>query len=98
MPTKVDPDALRAWASWLDGVSEEFTQISDDVTVGYGAKFPGTGLEAVLNETRDSIKGALNSLSSRATEMADIARGNSENYEITDVDFSARLDGMGGLT
>lgn len=97
MSLKVDPDALRAWSKWLDGLSEDIKQMADDVTVGYAASFPGTELSIALTDTRDSIKGALSSFATRPAEMSEIAHGSGEKYEITDVDFAARLQAMGGL-
>ncbi|PFW99827.1 hypothetical protein CJ469_04861 [Nocardia farcinica] len=97
MSLKVDPDALRAWAKWLDGLSGDIAQMADDVTLGYGASFPGTELAATLTDTRDVIKSALTSLASRQTEMSAIARDAGEKYEITDVDFSTQLRAMGGV-
>lgn len=97
MTFKVDPDALRAWASWLDGLSDDIEQMAADVTLGFGASFPGTELAETLTETREVIKGALTSLASRQGEMSAIARGAGDKYEISDVDFSAQLQAMGGL-
>lgn len=97
MSLKVDPDALRAWSKWLDGLSADIKQMAEDVTVGYAASFPGTELSTALTNTRESIKGALSSFATRPAEMSEIARGAGDNYEITDIDFAARLQAMGGL-
>ncbi|WP_405160028.1 hypothetical protein OG203_26735 [Nocardia sp. NBC_01499] len=97
MSFKVAPDALRAWAKWLDGLSGDIKQMADDVTLGHGAEFPGTQLAETLNDTRDAIKTALNSLSARQAEMSEIAHGIGDKYEITDDDFAARLQAMRGL-
>ncbi|CCF61903.1 hypothetical protein GV791_04835 [Nocardia cyriacigeorgica] len=98
MSVKVDPDALRAWAQWLDGLSDSIEQMAADVTVGFGASIPGTDLPSTLNDTRERIKNTLSSFASRPAEMAEIARGNGDNYEITDDSFAAKLQGMGGLS
>ncbi len=37
MTFKVDPDALRTWAKWLDGLSGDIEQMAEDVTLGYSA-------------------------------------------------------------
>lgn len=98
MAVRVDPDALRAWAQWLDDVSDSVEQIVADVTVGFGASIPGTELAAALDDTRDTMKSALSSFASRPAEMAEIARGSGDNYEITDDVFAAHLSDMGGLS
>ncbi|MBF6233188.1 type VII secretion target [Nocardia farcinica] len=97
MTFKVDPDALRTWAKWLDGLSGDIEQMAEDVTLGYSASFPGTELSATLTDTRDVIKSALTSLASRQKEMSAIARGAADKYDITDVDFATQLQAMGGL-
>lgn len=97
MSIQIDPDALRAWAGWLDGLSQAIGQLGEGVTVGNGASIPGTELAGTLGETREQIKGALSSFASRPAEMADIARGNGDTYEITDHAFATKLDEMGGL-
>jgi len=97
MSVQVDPDALRAWASWLDGLSHTIGDLGEGVTVGHGAAIPGTELGGTLEQTREQIKGVLSSFASRPAEMADIARGNGDNYDLTDDAFAAKLDQMGGL-
>ncbi|WP_280369369.1 hypothetical protein [Nocardia wallacei] len=94
---QVDPDALRAWSKWLDGLSGEIKGLADGVTLGGEGSFPGTTVDGALTEVRDAIKGALASFASRPAEMSEIARGAGDKYEIQDQDFAGRLQAMRGL-
>ncbi|MBF6233141.1 type VII secretion target [Nocardia farcinica] len=103
MSLKVDPDALRAWATWLDGLSDDIealrntATISNTVSFGAGSVFPGTDIGAALTSAETAVKGALGTFATRPAEMATIAKGAGDNYEITDVQFAAGLQAMDGL-
>ncbi|WP_280335894.1 hypothetical protein [Nocardia wallacei] len=94
---QVDPDALRTWSKWLDGLSGEIESLADGVTMGADGSFPGTTVEGALTEVCDAIKGGLVSFASRPAEMSEIARGAGDKYEIQDQDFAGRLQAMRGL-
>ncbi|MBF6446593.1 hypothetical protein IU429_02815 [Nocardia elegans] len=99
MGMKVDPDALRAWAKWLDGLSGEINGLRDGLTEPSEASdlFPGVDLGASIYSARDQVKGGLTFFAARPQEMAEIAKGVGDKYEITDDDFAAKLREMGGL-
>ncbi|MFD3746091.1 type VII secretion target [Nocardia sp. NPDC058633] len=104
MSLKVDPDALRAWAGWLDGLSDDVEALQNTATMtntaSFGAVgvFPGTDIGAALTSAQTAVKGALGTFATRPAEMATIARGAGDNYEITDVQFAAGLQAMGGVS
>lgn len=103
MSLKVDPEALRAWATWLDRLSEDIEALKNTATLtntaSFGAVgvFPGTEIGPALTSAQDAVKGALGTFATRPTEMATIAKGAGDSYEITDVQFAAGLQAMGGL-
>ncbi|WP_187686132.1 hypothetical protein [Nocardia wallacei] len=94
---EVDPDALRAWSKWLDGLSGDFKGLADGVnSAATGDPFPGTDLGTSVTGVRDQVKSALAMFSSRPAEMAEIAKGAGDKYEIHDTDFANQLRSMGG--
>lgn len=95
---KVDPDALRAWSKWLDGLSTDIEALSKDLG-GPDAtdQFPGTSLGGSLNDVRKEVGSALRFFASRPKEMAEIAKGVGDKYEITDTAFADQLRAMGGI-
>lgn len=99
MTMQVDPDALRAWSKWLDGLSDDIEALVDGVTapVGVSDPFPGVDLGKAVFATRDQVKGALTFFAARPREMADIAKGVGDKYELTDDEFATELRAMGGL-
>ncbi|WP_330182106.1 type VII secretion target [Nocardia sp. NBC_01503] len=97
MSFKVDPDALRAWAKWLDGLADDLREVAGKATADASEAFPGTELGASVTSIRDGVQSALKSFASRPDEMADIARGAGGTYEITDDDLAAGFRAMGGL-
>lgn len=97
MSFKVDPDALRAWAKWLDGLADDVRDVAGKATADAAEAFPGTELGASVSSVRDGVCSALKSFASRPDEMAGLARGSSSTYEITDDDLAAGFKAMGGL-
>ncbi|TCK00763.1 hypothetical protein [Nocardia alba] len=103
MSLKVDSIALEAWAKWLTGVSEEVKLLSKNSILPNladgreGIWIEGTELDAVMSEADNAIRKAYNSSAARQVEMATIAAGAKEDYEITDTTFAERLKSMGGL-
>ncbi|MCC3311550.1 hypothetical protein [Nocardia africana] len=99
MSMKVDPDALRAWAKFLDGLSGEIGKLVDGVTAPVDGTdpFPGVDLAATVFAARDQVKGGLTFFAARPQEMAEIAKGVGDKYEVTDDDFATKLREMGGL-
>lgn len=80
MSLKVDPDALRAWATWLDGLSDDIEALrntatmSNTVSFGVGSVFPGTDIGAAPTSAETAVKGALSTFATRPAEMATIAK------------------------
>ncbi|KZM75252.1 hypothetical protein AWN90_17735 [Nocardia terpenica] len=74
---KVDPDALRGWAKWLDGLAGEIKDLGNGVTAPTDASdpFPGTDLAGSVSAARDQVESALTFFSSRPQEMSEIAKG-----------------------
>ncbi|MFD3706460.1 type VII secretion target [Nocardia sp. NPDC058658] len=103
MSLKVDPIALEAWAKWLTGVAEEIkalgkNSILPNISDGReGIWIEGTEWDAVMSEADNAIRKAYNSSAARQEEMATIAAGAKNDYEITDNTFAERLKSMGGL-
>ncbi|WP_067535598.1 type VII secretion target [Nocardia crassostreae] len=97
MSFKVDPEALRAWAKWLEGLADDVRDVGDKATADAAAAFPGTALGASLTSARDGVRSALGSFASRPDEMAELARGAGDTYEITDADLAAGFAAMGGV-
>ena len=95
---KVDPDRLRAWAKWLDGLSGDIKGLADGVSTADGGNaFPGTDLGGSINGVRDQVKSALTFFAARPAEMSQTAKGAGDKYEVTDADFAAKLQAMGGV-
>ncbi len=95
---QVDPDALRAWAKWLDGLSGEIKGLGDGFTsAATGDPFPGTDLSGSVYAARDQVKSSLTSFSTRPAEMAQIAKGTGDKYQVEDTAFADQLRAMGGL-
>ena len=65
--------------------------------VAAGDPFPGTDLGGSVNAARDQVKSSLKSFSSRPAEMAEIAKGVGDKFEVEDADFANRLHAMAGL-
>ncbi|WP_280361272.1 hypothetical protein [Nocardia wallacei] len=95
---EVDPDALRAWSKWLDGLSGDIKGLADGVA-GAAADdlFPGTELGGSVNAARDQVKSAVASFATRPSEMAQIAKGTGDSYQIEETFFADQLRAMGGL-
>ncbi|WP_280273438.1 type VII secretion target [Nocardia wallacei] len=95
---QVDPDALRAWAKWLDGLSGEIKGLTDSVAGAAASDlFPGTELSGSVNAARDQVKSAVASFATRPSEMAEIAKGTGDSYQVEETFFAAQLRAMGGL-
>ncbi|RDI68792.1 hypothetical protein [Nocardia pseudobrasiliensis] len=99
MTFQVDPDALRAWAKWLDGLSGAIEGLGNGVAAppDIGDPFPGTDLAASIGAARDQVRSGLVCFAARPREMSEIATGTGHHYEMTDDDFAANLRAMGGL-
>lgn len=97
MSFKVDPDALRVWAKWLEGLADDIRDVGNKPTADAAEAFPGTELGASLTNARDRVKSALQGFASRPDEMADLAKGAGDTYEITDDELAAGFASMGGL-
>lgn len=95
---QVDPEALRAWAKWLDGLSGDIKGLANDfASAATNDPFPGTDLAAGVSAACDQVRSSLRSFSSRPAEMAQIAKGVGDKYEIQDTEFAYQLRAMGGL-
>lgn len=95
---QVDPDALRAWAKWLDGLSGDIKGLADGLAATAAEDlFPGTELGSSINAARDQVKSAVSSFSTRPAEMAQIAKGTGEAYQIEETFFADQLRAMGGV-
>ncbi|MBO0852407.1 MAG: hypothetical protein J2P18_01405 [Nocardia sp.] len=99
MSLQVNPDALRAWSKWLDGLAGDIGGLRDGVNAPSEDTdpFPGVDLASAIQSARDQVTGGLAFLASRQTEMSGIAKGVGDKYEITDDDLAAKLRAMGGL-
>lgn len=97
MSFKVDPAALRVWAKWLEGLADDVRDVSGKATAEAADAFPGTALSASLTGARDGVKSALQCFADRPDELAGLARGAGDTYEITDVELAAGFTAMGGL-
>ncbi|MEU6562932.1 hypothetical protein [Nocardia nova] len=99
MTMKVDPDRLREWAKWLDGLSGQIDGLKEGVVapVDSADPFPGVDLGNSVFSARDAVKGGLTFFAARPQEMSEIAKGVGDKYEITDDDLAARLRAMGGV-
>ncbi|MBF6131430.1 hypothetical protein IU501_00210 [Nocardia otitidiscaviarum] len=97
MSLKVDSDALRAWAKWLDGLADDCDDVGGKATADAAGAFPGTELGTAVTSVRDVAKSALASIGARATEMAELARGAGDTYDITEDELAAGFAAMGGL-
>ncbi|WP_157573733.1 type VII secretion target [Nocardia jejuensis] len=97
MSFKVDPDALRSWAKWLEGLADDVIDVAGKATADASEAFPGTELGTSVTSSRDGVQSALRSFASRPDEMAELARGASDTYEITDDELAAGFRAMGGL-
>ncbi|EGD25307.1 hypothetical protein [Prescottella equi] len=91
---KVDSARLRAFASTMDGAGDAVDAID---VIGPGVRLPGSAAATACNQAVEFVEGAYLRVADRLRQMAVIARGNADEYDVTESDFTARLGAMGGV-
>ncbi|MGW0019783.1 hypothetical protein ACWDUD_15760 [Rhodococcus sp. NPDC003382] len=92
---KVDPEALRAFAASVTGTAEAIAEwnIGEPFEQSQSA-LPGTDFAELCVRTNLAAAFALSNVHSRLLEIADLADGSANDYEITEADFVAALSAM----
>lgn len=92
---KVDPEALRAFAASVTGAAEAMTEwnIGEPFVLSQSA-LPGTDFGDLCIRGNIATAFALNNVHSRLLEIADLADGSANDYEITEAEFIAALSAM----
>lgn len=92
---KVDPEALRAFAASVTNAAETMTEwkIGEPFEKSITA-LPGTDFGELCIRANIATAFALSNLRSRLLEIADLANGSANDYEITEADFVSALSAM----
>lgn len=93
---KVNPDELRAMAVALDMAG----QTIDDLDVrticsSAGSSLAGTSLSQACSQAGEYVEGAYLRMAGRMWRMSGVAKGTADSYDVTDEDFTHKLDEMG---
>ena len=91
---KVDSAQLRVFASTMDGACDAVDAID---VIGSGVRLPGSAAAKACDQAVEFVEGAYLRVADRMRQMAVIARGNADEYDVTESDFTARLGAMGGV-
>lgn len=95
MTLKVDPEALRAFAASVTAAAEAMTEWNiGEPFEGSQSALPGTDFGDLCIRGNVATAFALSNLHSRLLEIADLADGSANDYEITEADFAAALSAM----
>ncbi|NKS01208.1 hypothetical protein GS528_08855 [Rhodococcus hoagii] len=91
---KVDSAQLRAFASTMDGAGEAVDALD---VIGPGVRLPGSAAAAACDQAAEFVEGAYLRVADRLRQLAEIARGNTDGYDVTESDFTAQLGALGGV-
>ncbi|MFD1811812.1 hypothetical protein [Rhodococcus gannanensis] len=92
---KVDPDKLRSFADSVSGVSRSLASVdvSSPFAEAQGA-LPGTTFGDACTAGFDAGALGLRNVCRRLSEVARIARGNADGYDVTEATFTGALHAM----
>lgn len=94
---KVDPDQLRALATSMDDIGGKVDALDvrtkADAIAGV---LPGSVLGASCATAAEYVEGAWLRMAMRHKRISNLCKGSAGTYEVTDTEFSAELDKMGG--
>ncbi|MGW9565179.1 hypothetical protein [Prescottella equi] len=90
---KVDSARLRAFASMMDDAGAAVDALE---VIGPGVRLPGSAAAAACEQAVEFVEGAYLRVADRMRQMAAIARGNADEYDVTESDFTAHLAAMDG--
>jgi hypothetical protein len=90
---KVDSAQLRAFASTMDDAGAAVDALD---VIGPGVGLPGSAAAAACVQAVEFVEGAYLRVADRLRQTALIARGNADQYDVTESDFTTRLAAMGG--
>ncbi|WP_305094538.1 hypothetical protein [Prescottella sp. R16] len=91
---KVDSERLRMFASAMDDAGAAVDGLD---VIGTGAPLAGSAAAAACEQAAEFVEGAYLRVADRMHRMAGIARGNADDYDVTEAEFTASLAGMGGV-
>jgi hypothetical protein len=89
---KVDVAHLRAFASAIDDVGVATATLN---AIGPGSQPPGSAVALECDQATEFVEGAYLRVADRVRQMAAIARGNADDYDVTEADFTGQLAAMG---
>ncbi len=89
---KVDTAHLRAFASAMDDVGAAIDALD---AIGPGTAMPGSAAALACDQATEFVEGAYLRVADRVRQMATIARGNADDYDVTEADFTGQLAAMG---
>ena len=95
MALEVDPDALRAFAASVTSAAEAIAEwdVGEPFAASQSA-LPGTDFGDLCVQANLATAVGLSNLYSRLLEIADLADGSANDYEINEADFVAALSAM----
>ncbi|NKW35314.1 hypothetical protein GS942_26190 [Rhodococcus hoagii] len=88
----MDSAQLRAFASTMDDAGAAVDALD---VIGPGVGF-GSAAAAACVQAVEFVEGAYLRVADRFRQTAVIARGNADQYDVTESDFTTRLAAMGG--
>ncbi|TQF65780.1 hypothetical protein FK531_20335 [Rhodococcus spelaei] len=89
---KVDTAALRAFASAVDDAG---TAIDAIQAIDTGTALPGSTTGPACAQATTFVEGAYLRVADRMRRMGTIARGNANEFDVTESEFTDRLGSMG---
>ncbi|WP_137725571.1 hypothetical protein [Prescottella subtropica] len=90
---KVDSAQLRAFAAATDDAGAAIDALD---VIGAGARLSGSATAAACEQAAEFVEGAYLRVADRMRAVAAIARGNGDDYDVAESEFTASLTGMGG--
>ncbi|MFG2445012.1 hypothetical protein ACGFQG_19270 [Nocardia fluminea] len=92
----MDPDELRSLASSMESLAGVLDALEVRTAANaVGAALPGADLSEICASSGEVTEIAFRRMGSRCRRISQIAEGNADTFEITDVEFSKRINALG---